>query len=342
MSDRSKLLETGIFQGVIRKSSCITVRNVIGVCLISIYITYVLIQVETQSDTSLKQPSPKPAKRNENYSYIIFVQTTDSGLPSLVVCAIESAAIIYKRRKVRFYMKGTNDENPKRSDPGLELLKTISNVEILKLDPESVLENTPLEKWYKNTDPTKERYWTHVQSDAFRYALLWQNGGMYMDTDVISIKALPEGNFLGFQSSGTLNGAVLSFSTRSSLLYACMTDFVQNYQGSVWGHQGPGLLTRVFQRLCNVSMMDSETDHKCTSQNITFMKRSAFYHIPYPEWKRFYSTSDNPSVFQDFYAVHVWNQMNQWNGKKTIKAQDETLLEKLFKEYCPQTHSKLL
>lgn len=46
-----------------------------------------------------------------------------------------------------------------------------------------------------------ERHWLYVSSDACRLAVIWKYGGVYMDTDVISIRPIPDENFLAAQSS---------------------------------------------------------------------------------------------------------------------------------------------
>lgn len=292
------------------------------------------------------QPPYKAAERSETHSCdVIFVQTTDSlTLSSLASCAIESASRTYKGKLVCFYMKGWDDSSTiSAALPALGILKSLSNVKVLPLNPVSVFRNTPLEEWYQSVNPEQETYWPHVQSDAFRYALLWQNGGIYMDTDVISFKPIPEENFLGFESAVSVNGAVLGSKDHHPFLNACMKDFVNNYEGSTWGHQGPLLLTRVLQRLCHFTEWDPDEDLVCTSQNFIIFKSSRLYPIPYYNWKLFYNTSDNLSVFSNSYATHVWNQMNQWdeNEKKTVKVGDRSLLENIFKNRCQSTYAKL-
>lgn len=285
-------------------------------------------------------------RSGNGFQFVFFLQTVySSALSTLLACAIESAARTYENKTVRFYIKGLKEYSLKNSvDPVLHFLTSLEKVEICPLDPDLLLKNTPLQRWYDNADPAQEEFWTHVQSDAFRYAVLWQYGGLYLDTDVITFKPIPDGNFLGYQSADLINGAILSSTAHSAFLQSCMEDFVNNYQGASWGHQGPQLLTRVLQKLCSFSVWDPEKDYYCKSQDVTICRQASFYSIPYQNWKMFYSPSWDMSIFKDSYAAHVWNQMNEWNAseKQTMKKGDDTLLTNMFKKYCPRTHEVLL
>ncbi|XP_043935570.1 alpha-1,4-N-acetylglucosaminyltransferase-like isoform X2 [Protopterus annectens] len=320
-------------------------------CLLSVALLFFCfvfswVQYFPRSNHLKIQPPYKAAERFGTDSCdVLFVQTTDSlHLSPLTSCAIESAARTYKGKRVCLYMKGW-DEKLKNTTAvsALDVLKSLSNVKLLPLNPVLVFRDTPLEEWYQSVNPEQETYWPHVQSDAFRYALLWQNGGIYMDTDVISFKPIPEANFLGFESTTAINGAVLGSKDHHPFLDACMKDFVTNYEGSAWGHQGPLLLTRVLQRLCNFTEWDPDKDLMCTSQKFIIFKSSRLYPIPYYNWKLFYNTSDNLSIFSDSYATHVWNQMNQWdeNEKRRMKVGDRSLLENIFKLRCQLTYAEL-
>lgn len=82
-------------------------------------------------------------------------------------------------------------------------------------------------------------------SNLLRLALLHRYGGVYLDTDVLSLRGIAKArvNSLGLQAEDEVNNAVLVFRRGHSLLRAAMADAVAQFKG-VWGNQGPGLLTR--------------------------------------------------------------------------------------------------
>lgn len=82
---------------------------------------------------------------------IIFVEVTDRMKPlSLALCAIESAARVYKDRPVAYFMKGlhgTNSETVKMKY--FPTLMPHNNVYFFPLKMEEVLAETPLLSWYQ-------------------------------------------------------------------------------------------------------------------------------------------------------------------------------------------------
>ncbi|XP_029811261.1 lactosylceramide 4-alpha-galactosyltransferase, partial [Suricata suricatta] len=193
---------------------------------------------------------------------IFFLETSDRTNPNfLFMCSVESAARAHPEARVVVLMKGLSGGNtslPRHL--GLSLLGCFPNVHLLPLDLEALFRDTPLEAWYATRRRRWEPYLLPVLSDASRITLLWKFGGIYLDTDFIVLRNLQNlTNSLGAQSSDLLNGAFLAFERHHEFLALCMRDFVAHYNGWVWGHQGPQLLTRVFKSWCSVrSLGDSQ------------------------------------------------------------------------------------
>ncbi|KAE8604880.1 hypothetical protein XENTR_v10014876 [Xenopus tropicalis] len=273
---------------------------------------------------------------------IIFVETTDRMKPpSLVLCAIESAARVYKDRPVVFFMKGlsrinlVNDElEVQKSFPTLSYL---DNIYFLPLRMEEVFRGTPLLPWYMKINPKKEKHWTHVSSDGCRLALIWKHGGIYMDTDIISLRPIPDVNFLAAQSSQFSSNGIFGLFPHHNFSWRSMENFVQNYNGTIWGHQGPQLFTRVLGQDCVIPPFKSTEDVVCG--NISFLNPQRFYPIPYPEWRKYYEEWKDYPTFNDSYALHLWNYMNQ--EQRTIIPGSNTLIDHLYKQYCPSTYGAL-
>lgn len=167
--------------------------------------------------------------------------------------------------------------------------------------------------------------------------MVWKYGGIYMDTDVISIRSIPASNFLAAQSSQFSSNGILGFQQHHSFLWDCMEDFVQNYNGQIWGHQGPQLITRMLTKLCNLTNFEDVVDQRC--HNISFLHPHRFYPIAYPEWKKYYEVWNPSPEFNHSYALHLWNFMNQ--EQKNVTTGSNTLVENLFKTYCPITYRSL-
>ncbi|XP_073481001.1 alpha-1,4-N-acetylglucosaminyltransferase-like [Aquarana catesbeiana] len=274
---------------------------------------------------------------------ILFMETTDRmNAPSLVLCAIESAARVYPDRPVAFFMKGLEDiiteEDEKRARQQFPTLSSFSNVYLFPLRMDQLFNNTPLKPWFDKVNPKKEIYWTHVSSDACRFAMMWKYGGIYMDTDVISLRRIPQDHFLAAESFIVTSSSVFGLSSHYQLAWQFMENFVENYRGEIWGHQGPGVFTRVVKKLCGMPVFTSTNDVMCA--NISYFHIQRFYPILNPAWKKYFEVWENLPTFNDSYALHLWNFRNR-EGISMVPGSN-TLVEHLYQKQCPTTYDYVL
>ncbi|XP_054022439.1 alpha-1,4-N-acetylglucosaminyltransferase-like [Dryobates pubescens] len=273
---------------------------------------------------------------------IIFLETSERlEPPPLVSCSVESAARTYQDRAIILFMKGLSNHTALQgnsSHAAFSLLSAMKNVFIFPLRLEAIFQETPLLQWYNQVVPEQEKNWVHVSSDAGRLALLWKYGGIYMDTDVISLRPIPPGSFLAAQKSRFSSNGIFGFPARHWFLWACMEDFVLKYNGDIWGNQGPLLMTRVLKALCNLTDFRGAEDHSC--RNISFLNPQRFYPIPYPAWRRYYKVWDRSPSFNHSYALHLWNFMN--HNRQAVVAGSNTLAEQLYRARCPTTYRDLV
>ncbi|XP_053565749.1 alpha-1,4-N-acetylglucosaminyltransferase-like [Bombina bombina] len=274
---------------------------------------------------------------------IIFLETTNKLEPAhLVLCAVESAARVYPNRSVILFMKGlstlkSEDENSLRNR--FPTLSSFNNVYIFPLLTEEVFKDTPLLPWYLKVNTSMEKYWTHVLADGCRLALIWKYGGMYFDTDIVSIQPIPVVNFLAAESSKYSSNGALGFSPHHEFIWKCMEDFVRNYKGEVWGQQGPLLLTRILEQICLQHSFMALEDIMCG--NITFMNPVRFYSVSGNNWRTFYEVWKPVPIFNNSYGSHFWNYMNHEKAAKVVIPGSNTLAEYLYKQYCPDNYEVL-
>ncbi|XP_038600416.1 alpha-1,4-N-acetylglucosaminyltransferase [Tachyglossus aculeatus] len=274
---------------------------------------------------------------------IVFLETSDRlEPPPLVSCAVESASRIYRDRPVVFFLKGLNGNLthlPSNStNAAFSLLSGIRNVFLFPLDMRTLFQETPLFSWYSQINPRTQKNWLYVSSDASRLAIIWKFGGIYMDTDVISIRPIPAENFLAGQSSRLSSNGVFGFVRHHPFLWQCMENFVERYNSAIWGHQGPALVTRVLRRWCNLTDFQDVVDLRC--RNLSFLHPRRFYPISYPRWRRYYEVWAQQPAFNDSYALHLWNYMNK--GKKEVAPGSNTLVENLYRKHCPGTYENVI
>ncbi|XP_036281351.1 lactosylceramide 4-alpha-galactosyltransferase [Pipistrellus kuhlii] len=273
---------------------------------------------------------------------IFFLETSDRTDPNfLFMCSVESAARAHPEARVAVLMKGLLGRGANASLPpslGLSLLRCFPNVRLRPLDLAALFRATPLAAWHDATRGRWQPYPLPVLSDAARLALLWKLGGIYLDTDFIVLRSLRSlSNALGAQSRYVLNGAFLAFERRHAFLALCMRDFVARYNGWVWGHQGPQLLTRVFKRWCGTRSLAERR----ACRGVRALPREAFYPVPWQDWKRYFEDvrpDELPRLLNATYAVHVWNKKSQ--GTR-LEATSRALLAQLYARYCPTTHQAM-
>ncbi|XP_040204658.1 alpha-1,4-N-acetylglucosaminyltransferase-like [Rana temporaria] len=241
---------------------------------------------------------------------IIFVEVTDRMKPlSLALCAIESAARVYKDRPVAYFMKGLNGTNSETVK--MKYFPTLmphNNVYFFPLKMEEVLAETPLLSWYQKIDPSREKFWIHVSSDAMRLALIWKYGGIWMDSDIISRQQIPHQNFLAAESNQRSSNGVFGFPSHHDFIWRSMEDFTSKYNSEIWGYQGPWLFTRILNTFCSIPPFKSVEDVMCG--NITFLNPQRFYPVFYTDWQRYFEVWTKEPTFNDSYALHLWNHFN--------------------------------
>ncbi|KFP54495.1 Lactosylceramide 4-alpha-galactosyltransferase, partial [Cathartes aura] len=271
---------------------------------------------------------------------VFFVETSERTNASyLFTCSVESTARTHPGTRVVVLMKGW--ANGKASLPrhwGFSLLSRFPNVEFWPLDVPELFSGTPLAKWYLQAQQRWEPYFLPVLSDACRIAIMWKFGGIYLDTDFIVLKNLKNlTNALGRQSQDILNGAFLSFKPKHEFMELCMQDFVENYNGWIWAHQGPELLTRVFKKWCSISNIQNATSCK----GMSVLSPEAFYPIRWQDWKKLFeaiSSSELHKLLKNTYAVHVWNKLS--HGTR-LEITSQALLAQLYSQFCPITYAKM-
>ncbi|OCT81146.1 alpha-1,4-N-acetylglucosaminyltransferase [Xenopus laevis] len=276
---------------------------------------------------------------------IMFVETTDRmDPPHLVLCSIESAARVYPDRPVAFFMKGLTDINsaedevkPRMSYP---TLLSYDNIYFFPLRMNELLNNTPLMPWYQKVNPKTEIYWNHVSSDACRLALIYKYGGLYMDTDIITFRPVPEKNFLAAEEPQMTGSAVLAFTPHHTIVWQFMEDFVNSYDGTIWGQQGPFLYNRILNKFyCKVPPFKGQEDIMCGT--ILFLNIERFFPVPVIQWKRFFEVCEKLPTFNNSYALHLFNYANR-KDRKVMVPGSNTMVELLYKKYCPNTYQAVL
>ena len=228
------------------------------------------------------------------------------------------------------------------------------NVRIQTLNPNRIFQHLPtMKQWYRNTRQWKKGFPLNNLSNALRLAIILQKGGTYLDTDMVVVKPLTEApsNAVGVEvekdgdvakkingintNTTTINtAAFINFEPHNPFVQRLVDRFVLEYNGSLWGHNGPGLLTRTWQDY------DTETPG---SEDVHLMSKKYLYPIGWHEIDRLF---DNINLHENIvrlvsgssFAVHMWQSLLMGHVKY---ADENSVFSHLFRFACPTTHATM-
>lgn len=250
---------------------------------------------------------------------IVFLEGYGSSwLTSRMLCSVESAARAHPDIPVTLLMTTGNV-----SDTALlQALKIeFPNLQLLHLEAGHLFRGSILEYWYKER-MWEQSYWPKSHfNDILRWLILERYGGIYLDLDVMvlrSLSSLP--NSTGLESHKWVAAGVLKYTPGHSVIRGCIERIAEHFDGTVWGANGPELLTEVLVHMCGLRLPSGETP-QC--KDVKVMPPRAFYPIPWWDWKRYVTENEDLSreLLNDasVYALHTWNLHTQ-NTKVDLRS----------------------
>ncbi len=169
-------------------------------------------------------------------------------------------------------------------------------------------------------------------ADLFRWKLMYEKGGYYVDTDVICLKPFDfrEDVVIGWENEGILlTPTVLGFeegghSLAKQMLYNALHplesrpyDSVKMKRKRFLKRLAPFKINAIgWGEVAGPKGLTNEYFYKKDHFEVVPLKSSVFYSIPYWEWDKFV-TPDGISIdeLKDVsYAAHLWNEMWRQNG----------------------------
>lgn len=260
-------------------------------------------------------------------------------------CAVESAALLHPNLDVYllFTSPGIFVSDGSESDRFLSALLTYDNIKFHHLNYESYIKDTPVEELYTSGRIERSNFALSHASDVLRYLTLWKYGGTYLDLDIIVIKSLESlpFNFAGCESRIDVAAGIINFEhngTGHRLAEKCLMDLKQNFSGTIWGHNGPGVITRLTKEVCKSNSIDNIIGKNCDDFRV--YPPEMFYSIEWRKWKSFFNEQDFAAVMnktRDSYFIHVWNK-HSWKEKLPLDSKSAYLT--FAKKFCPKVYEQ--
>ena len=162
-------------------------------------------------------------------------------------------------------------------------------------------------------------------ANFFRYKLLSERGGWWVDTDVICLKPFDfqeEYVFASEISNDTQfvnNGIIKSPAASEIMSYAWQICAEKDTEKLGWGETGPRLLTEAVNRF---------------SFERYVKEYRVFCPLGYLEWQKVLDPASDFAIDQATYAVHLWNEMWRRDDKdKNASYHPDCLYEQLKRKY---------
>ena len=162
-------------------------------------------------------------------------------------------------------------------------------------------------------------------SNIFRYKLLLEQGGWWVDTDVLCLhREIPACDyFWAEQAPGEINGAVLKFPVGDPRLKYLLEQSVKRSKYlQVWGQLGPHLLTEVLSE-------DLPSNHIGKTELVYPIQNNAIHYLWLPEFYEMVEKRCSKAIF-----LHMWHAMFHRMGIDLECAPPEgSYLRALYEDY---------
>ena len=182
--------------------------------------------------------------------------------------------------------------------------------------------------WFKTV--YEKKMWAYA-ADYIRCKVLYQNGGIYLDTDISINKSfddiLSEPAFIGKETSEVVNLAVIGCRKNNPFIKQVL-DF---YSEDIWTHPIytiPKIATHVLEKCYNYK--PGKADDVIRLSDITIFPEKWFYpyeyHTPY---------SDN-CLTPDSHTIHWWKaswckpEIATWLRAKHLRSKEQSIKEELY------------
>lgn len=176
-----------------------------------------------------------------------------------------------------------------------------------------------------------ENKWAFM-SDYARLKILYDHGGIYLDTDMLVLKSLDKflsnNLFFGAESNEFINGAIIGSERGNTFIKSCLEkygkkDFFKNDWGLI---TIPRVITSVYRKKYD---HQGNFDNNIINGEIAIYSPFYFYPVPYEKKKlideNYLSSERNKAA----YAIHLWKSSWVNNFNKSHLTKKNTLLNKI-------------
>lgn len=111
-------------------------------------------------------------------------------------------------------------------------------------------------------------------------------------------------------------------------------DFIKNFDGTRWGYNGPEVITRVLNKLCNFGGPNPVSDCK----GFYILPTEECYAIGFKDWQMFFNESMRSEVnsrTKHSHFIHLWNK---FSSNYRLKIDAKVAFIDLARKFCPKVY----
>jgi aspartate 1-decarboxylase len=241
--------------------------------------------------------------KNTSQVTIYFIETSDVVKPRSL-CSVEAAARHNPQADIILLVTSASLQTDE-----LDILrKRFNNFRTVRLNVSRLFEDTEFKDFYYSGKLKSSKFEIVHTSDIVRSLIIWKYGGIYLDTDIITLKPLTNlTNFVVFALDDvTVTNSVFGFSKKSNIIHKLLLRQITEFDGQNWAVNGPIAFTDAIQKICGTKKF-----RNC--KNFQILPRNSFNTIAYfqangeffnknklQHWKKRWSES---------YGIHFFNHM---------------------------------
>lgn len=162
--------------------------------------------------------------------------------------------------------------------------------------------------------------------------------------DVVLLRSMENvpGNFAGAESLRSLANGVMGMEPIGfghKFAEYCLFDFQHNFNGTLWGYNGPGVITRVAQKFCGTKNISLLLNDRKRCHGFHVFDDTAFYAVHSAHWRYFFQPEYLQQALQltkHSLLVHVWNNISK---QLKIKVGSPTAYGKFAEQNCPKAYA---
>ena len=285
----------------------------------------------------------------------IFFHET-SGLNDLSLrqcCAVESAAKHNLDRPIQLFLRPAVEcsvENKYSSSSShllhnptwLKVLSQYPNVAVILINEDHYFAGTPLEQWYRKGEWRSSPYEKAHLSDYIRILTMENGGGLYLDMDILTLKAFRGNifhNFLVYSSDRMeeISNGAMHFERGHWLPGEIIRLIAKEYDPEAYVYHGPDAISEVMNRVCGL-VARSPRSNQCP--DVHLLSDSFFYPVPSIFSHLLFQDNDNKTEKETLnqikksFGLHLWHSLSRL---QPLQIDSNQIAATIARKHCPLT-----